>query len=156
MRKLVEIKPTLPLLVYTQKRLRKWEGFDGIRTEVADSKELYSEGDVLIVPHRVDGIGLGVLEGLASGMPVVTTEGSMWQEYPAIRRIEATRSERVLGRSVDWYEPDPAHLAAICEQLIGLEIETESTAARAWAEDRDWDRLGPVLLSGIQSVCASA
>ena len=44
-------------------------------------EELYVEGDVLIYPSLYDGHALVTLEGMAAGMPVITTDATPMNEY---------------------------------------------------------------------------
>ena len=55
------------------------EGFDVLST--CDSNaDLYDAGDVLVLPHSVDGIGLEQLEAMACGVPVLVPDNSSFAE----------------------------------------------------------------------------
>jgi glycosyltransferase involved in cell wall biosynthesis len=127
--------PDIPIAVYSQKKL------DWASTSSPESNaELYTEGDVLLVPHSVDGIGLEILEAAASGMPVISTNGNPWNEYPALDRINSRAVTKKIGRSVDWYLPDAHHLLLLCQKWLGKDISEASLAARQWAEQRSWEQ----------------
>lgn len=49
--------------------------------------ELYEEGDVVIQVSKAEGLGFGILEALASGMPVITTDYSPMNEYGSDRSL---------------------------------------------------------------------
>lgn len=127
--------PEMPLIVYDQTGT-----FPNAR-KAKDNIDLYARGDVLISPHSVDGIGLELMEAMASGMPVISTNGEPWNEIPALARINATHEKRNVRRPVDWYTPSAEHLVEICKSLIGKPILDESNEARKWAEERSWDKL---------------
>lgn len=100
--------------------------------------DLYAEGDVLVSPHSVDGLGLEGMEAMTAGMPVVSTDGRPWDEIPALARIPAKVVPKRVKRLVDWYVPDPQALARTMAGLLGKDISRESTEARRWAEANAW------------------
>lgn len=139
-RKVKEIWPDMRLLVGSQVS-QQWPE----RTEVlpaADSNaKLYDKGDVLLAPHSIDGLGLELMEAMACGMPVITTEGEPWNEFPALARIRASKKERRVNRSVNWYMPDVQHLVELCKENVGRAITHYSCELRDWAEGRSWELL---------------
>lgn len=137
-RKMLSDIPDLPITIYDQTD-QSWGKAD-VRRRVPSNAQLYEEGDVLLCPHSVDGLGLELLEALASGMPVVSTAGSPWNEYPAIARIEADVERKHIRRPVSWWNPSVPHLKKICQELIGTDITRASVEAREWAETRAWDQ----------------
>lgn len=48
---------------------------------VENREDLYTEGDILVYPSRYDGHALVALEGMASGMPVITTNAAPMNEF---------------------------------------------------------------------------
>jgi len=135
--------PDMPLTIYSQRgKARRsgvqWPDNADVRSEVPSNADLYREGDVLVIPHSCDGIGLELGEAMASGMPVISTNGTPWDELPAIRRIAADVRKRVVQRPVPWHFPDPANLVEHCRELLGTSIADESEAAHKWATDNAW------------------
>lgn len=127
----------IPLTVFSQKPI-DLPGVD-VRGPVADPRELYAAGDVLLCPHSVDGIGLEPLEALACGMPVIATDGPPWTELPLLAGIPASiRQEQMPRRVVDWHLPVPAWLEHLCRQWHGRNIETESRNGHRCIEGRAW------------------
>lgn len=134
--------PEMPLIVRTQLDKNRWTDLGvAVLGEVADAKDLYNEGDVLLLPHSVDGLSLEPLESLACGMPVISTDGEPWTEYPALAYINATKEKKKVKRPVDWWNPDPQDLATICKRALGQDISTLSISGRQWAEERGWSKL---------------
>lgn len=136
--------PEMPLLVRSQER-----NFIGelqrmklpnvyLYGEEESNQELYHCGDVLLYPHHVDGLGLEAMEALGSGMPIISTNGMPWNEFPAIGRVYTTSIYRNMKRLVTWYNPDVRHFVEVCKSWIGKSIAHHSSDARKWAIDRDW------------------
>lgn len=134
--------PEMPLVVRTQVNPDKWKqlGVEVLK-EVADAKDLYSIGDVLLLPHTVDGLSLEPLEAMACGMPVISTDGEPWNEYPALARIASDVEKRKVKRPVNWYLPKVDDLVRACQQALGIDIAQESIQVRQWAELRSWKAL---------------
>lgn len=130
--------PDMPLIVRTQRR-SDWPAGVDVRSEVPSNKSLYDEGDVLILPHSVDGIALEPHEAMASGMPVISTAGRPWDEYPALALIETSETTKTIGRRVTWYLPSPDSLVECCRAWLGRDISQQSRDGRAWAESRRWE-----------------
>ena len=136
-RELVSRWPKIPLTVFTQKPV-DLPGVD-IHGPVADPRKLYAAGDVLLCPHSVDGIGLEPLEALASGMPVIATDGPPWTELPLLAAVPANmRKQKMPRRVVVWYYPCAAWLEHICRLWHGRSIEAESRNGRRYIEGRAW------------------
>lgn len=58
--------------------------YDNIKVDLSpkpNRSELYTDGSVLIYPSHYDGHALVTLEGMASGMPVITTDAEPMNEY---------------------------------------------------------------------------
>lgn len=134
-----KIWPEMPLAVRSQVAA-DWHGCQLLPSPASNSG-LYSVGDVLVSPHSVDGLGLEPIEALASGMPVISTDGEPWNEFPSIGKIQAGIEKRTIRRPIDWYLPDPASLVEICRGLLAEDISEQSKAGREWAEARDWAKL---------------
>jgi hypothetical protein len=134
-RKALELWPEMPLLIHDQ-TATDW-GIP-VLDKVKDNDDLYNQGDVLIAPHSVDGIGLECMEAMVCGMPVISTDGEPWREYPAMDRIRAVVTKQQVRRPMDWYLPDPEHLVSICKSWLGKDISEHSLQGREWAEDNDW------------------
>jgi hypothetical protein len=113
---------------------------------------LYRSCDVLVHPYRGEGFAMPVLEAMACGLPVITTEGGPTDEFcppEAGWRIRSGRTrfpdERIetletAGRP--WVlEPDADHLKQLLRvaEADAAERLRRGTAARAAAERLSWD-----------------
>lgn len=143
--------PEMPLLVRSQVS-EGWPLDTEFLLETASNADLYARGDVLLAPHSVDGLGLEPLEAMACGMPVITTNGKPWNENPALGRIAATVSKRVIKRPIDWYSPDPQSLIDICKGDLGIDISKQSQEVRAWAESRSWSKKAEEFQSLVRGI----
>jgi len=134
-----ELWPEMPVVVRSQKAVKPGTNLE-ILGELKDNDGLYSEGDVLLSPHTVDGLGLELMEAMACGMPVISTQGDPWDEIPSIAKVESSISRKAMPmREVDWYSCSPESLVTSCKSLLGSDISQESAMARAWAESRSWE-----------------
>jgi glycosyltransferase involved in cell wall biosynthesis len=104
-------------------------------------KDLYSDGDVLLCPHSVDGLCLEMFEAMASGIPVIATDGQPWNEIPTLAKIKASKIKRKIKRMVDWYEPVAKDLEFICRNLMYNKIGGFSAFVRKKMEERSWQNL---------------
>ena len=96
------------------------------RSEVAD--ELRA-ADVALVPGPAETFGLGALEALACGTPIVVARGS--------GAAELVTSASAAGLASDL--TGPAFAVAI-DQVVHRPYGARSVAARAVAQSRGWDR----------------
>lgn len=125
----LEIWPELPLIRFNQKT-----------NPVKSNADLYIQGDVLLCPHRLDGLGLEPMEALASGMPIVSTDGKPWNELPNLRLIDSVETsipKSGIGE-VPWHEPSAEHIVELCRNLVGKNIAKHSRSARKFAEAASW------------------
>lgn len=130
--------PEIPLLVRDQAKT-SWGNNVKVLPTTKSNVELYEQGDVLISPHSVDGIGLEAMEAMACGMPVISTDGLPWNEILALDRIQSKIEKKTIRRTVDWYVPDPVHLVELCKEWLGKDITQNSLDARMWAENNAWE-----------------
>lgn len=124
------------------------------RTNPENYWELFRDGDVLLHPHKWDGLSLPIQEALAAGMPVMTTrywpfcnDGARKGWLPACiqeiaiapRDVRKTR----ICRAIDAFCADPKNIAAAVDRLYCEDLEPLSSAARRCAEQYSWEKLLP-------------
>lgn len=147
--------PDLPLTIRSQKRAG-WPPSAKVEPPTDDNAGLYRGGDVLLLPHSVDGIGLELMEALSSGMPVIATDGEPWREHPLLGKIRSRVGLKRVKREIDWHTPDPKHLVEICRSLIGVDLAEQSLAVRQYAEDHRWqgrvEEFSLLVRSGFQKI----
>ena len=137
----LHLYPEMPLIIRSQTP-KRWACFPNCQVfgESHENTSLYDEGDVLLCPHRVDGLGMEVLEASACGLPSIVTSGHPWDEGPAIARISLAGPvlQSKFGRFVEIFHPSAESLVRLVKSILGKPIEEESLQARQWAESRSW------------------
>jgi glycosyltransferase involved in cell wall biosynthesis len=94
----------------------------------ADLRSVVAGAAVLVLPSRVEGFGLPVLEAMASGVPVVCSD------VPALREVSG-------GLATLVAPGDPVALAAALDSAVHDGAETDpaaATARRAHAARHTW------------------
>lgn len=113
--------------------------------EDEDLPALYAAATVVAYPSTYEGFGLPVLEGLACGTPVVTSEaGSLAEIYPG-------RAWLVPNERPEEWERALATLLDSAE-----ERERRSRPARDWAWGRDWGAAASLLRDRISRIVEEA
>jgi len=134
----------------------------------AEIEALYRSCDVLVHPYRGEGFAMPVLEAMASGLPVVVTEGGPTDEFcppEAKWRLRAARREfasRQLGRftlvAPAWeLEPDVEHLVELLHAVVAAgpdERARRGAAGRAAARALSWDAVGARYARRLREIAA--
>jgi len=127
--------------------------------------KLIASSDVLVHPYRSEGFGLGVLEAMAVGTPVIHTRGGATNEFcgpgeslliPATLVVPETArvGEEILADRSYWYEPSVEGLRDIVAQVVHGEVNLEQMAnaaherARGWG----WDRAGDAAARALEAM----
>lgn len=98
-----------------------------ILSAVEDPRDLYDQVGVAVQPSLFEGLGLSILEAMASGVVVVTTDAEPMREYmraahgdEADRLLVPVREERTVrvdGRDWTAHVADPAELVRVVRGL---------------------------------------
>jgi glycosyltransferase involved in cell wall biosynthesis len=97
-----------------------------------DVRDLYETGDVCIQPSKMEGLGFMVLEPVACGLPVVTTN------YPPMNEMVRQPAMRCALR---WFKRRAHATRWTSHAHLRLPRERDLTAKIAWCANHD---LGPV------------
>lgn len=134
----VALATFFPGLVMTCRRLQQ-AGRLTIIEETVPAPGLYHLGNIYVYPTRLEGIGLTVVEALASGMPVITTRFGPMTEF-VDDEVGTTVPASVVRRRKDGYfwpecEADINQLAAAMDRYAQDRalIAQQSVAARSRA-----------------------
>lgn len=104
---LMRTHPSLPVRIKSQRR----------GSSVLNSAELYTDADAVLVPGRYDGLGLTLLEAMASGCPVIATKAAPYEEFlEKAYREDAINLEIPVVRTENvqiWRHKWPANIASI-------------------------------------------
>lgn len=110
--------------------------------------QCWQEGDVLIYPQDYNGICLPVIEAMASGLGVITTDIYPFNEYfPKELMFKPSGFYKTSAGSglieVDAAKIDPWVLADKIDEWFGKDISKFSEYGRYWAQKNSWEILGP-------------
>ena len=110
---------------------------------------LYGEGDICVQPSHWEGLGLGLLECQAAGMPLVTTDAPPMNEYRPLRTVRVSKTELVsvyCNHVISSHSVAPEDLAATLESLYWTDTADESESARSFIEaEHSWDQASALL-----------
>lgn len=114
-----------------------------VYTNVEDYEQLYSLGDVLVLPRRYGGNCLPLNEALSTGMPVVMPDISpnnalLPPEWLVPARLQGSFTPRT---KIDIYEVDVDALRAKLEWFKSQDMSALSRQADAIAESISWNTL---------------
>jgi len=120
---------------------------------------MFDTVDVAVQPSHWEGVGLAILEAMACGVPVITTDAAPMNEY--IRAAHGDDADKLLVPVAEvatvklWYDweahrPDPEALWQKIRALRGTDISELSRQARQYIEKNhaSWDQLWRVLTVG--------
>lgn len=109
-----------------------------------NNAKLYEIGDVAVQPSLMEGTGLQMIEMMAAGLPLITTDAPPMNEFPALNMIECHSKLGKTGRHIiDVSFPSAAHLAQLMRMRFGTDISGDSRAARSYVlENHSWNALG--------------
>lgn len=159
MQQALHLWPEMPVRFFTQKpisdefrsQIDRYYKNVKVIGEVHSPEELYEEGEVLICPHTIDGLCLQPREAATCGMPNITTNGPIWEDFPRYRTIRSGRTTTVIREECELFIPEAKSLVEECQTCVEKDFTAESYEVREWAESRSWDLLKDQLLDVIIS-----
>jgi glycosyltransferase involved in cell wall biosynthesis len=156
-------RPDIRLTVRMQKPVSLPPLDDRITLEVGnlpDPAGLYSVGDVCIQPSKMEGLGFMVLEPVAAGLPVITTDYPPMNEF--VRQAEMRCGARWFKRRAfasHWIKqahlklPNIKNLARVIGWAAAHDLNAISSGNREWAEETfSPERLRQIWCSTLLSV----
>lgn len=120
-------------------------------TDIADPLQVYSYGNILVLPRKYGGNCLPLNEALSLGMPVIMPDIEPNNNIlPKEWLVEATVSGYFEPRTkVDIYQTDITALKAKLDWFKNCNIEEESIKANAIADSISWEALLPKYIEVI-------
>lgn len=124
---------------------------------VADYTTMYEDADVMVLPRRYGGRALGVMESLASGIPVIMPAISPNIDllpaemlYPCTFPPEPTH---MLGGWIDVYPSDPKVVARKIDEFATNSrlVEQMSQWALEWGKRNSWEARKGALRGVLES-----
>ena len=119
--------------------------------------QIWREGDVLVYPQDYNGICLPIVEAMASGMGVITTDIYPFNEYMPKELMFQPRSMYKTRCSpslleVDAAKIDPEDIAAKIDEWANKDISRFSEYGRTWAEQNSWEALGSKIRATLEAL----
>lgn len=148
-----------------QLKIYSWQPFDTddlrITINAVNFKnywQLWREGDVLVYPQGANGICLPIVEAMACGLGVITTDQYPFNEYmPAELLFKPSGFQKMrFGsnlREVDDPLMDPEVLAAKIDEIANTDITKVSREGRLYAEKNSWEVLLPKYKEVLENLC---
>lgn len=123
--------------------------------DVEDYLEMYTVGDVLVLPRKYGGLCLPMQEALAAGIPVIMPDIEP-NDYrlPKQWLVMAKRTRSFMTRTqIDIYETDPNHLAfKMCEFADEDFMRWSNQEAKQIGKGLRWETLTPMYQSMLQQI----
>lgn len=112
--------------------------------------DVYSHGDVLVMPRRYGGLSLPVQEALCAGLTVVMTDTAPNDLWP-VRRISSIQNtvRTVANYPIPAVDVDVVELTEALRTVNDWGREMEPARA-AWVEANSWDTLAPVWMQALE------
>ena len=138
------------LIIYTWKQFQA----NDPRVEVQQVNfknywQLWREGDVLVYPQGANGICLPIVEAMASGLGVITTDIFPFNEYmpkELLFKPSGFRKVRMGARLREVEDPilDPKILAEKIDEVVNKnDLQEVSNYGRMYGENHSWEKLLP-------------
>lgn len=134
------------------------DGKTSFRFGEVKKEDLFNEGDVMVFPHKFDGLSLPIQEAMAAGMPIITTDFFPHNEYlpkdllfPPDDIGKAKLCEEC--REIDLHFIYPKLLANKIEEFAGKNITELSLQMNRLAEELSWDKQKDNYLNLIKKLC---
>lgn len=133
--------------------IRKRYRMSNVFTNVSNPAQLYTMGDILVLPRKYAGLCLPMTEALSSGMPVIMPNISPNNHLlPREWLVEATVTDHFEPRGrVDIYSVHPDSLRDRIK-WVQENIETETLRANEIAESISWTTLKPKWIEALESI----
>ena len=144
------------LPVATQEKVQSRVIYIGNSVSMENMASLYQCADAYVSPYRAEGFNMPVLEAMASGLPVICTEGGSTDDFTrpdfTLRVFAATLPINYCDTPGVMLEPNLEHLTA--QMIRAIEDEAwcrqAGTRGAAFAQDNlGWDKVTGDLLKVI-------
>lgn len=136
----------------------KTDNIEIIQNEFENYQDIYTEGDVLLLPRRYGGNCLPMNEALSVGMPVIMTNISPNNDFlPENWLVPAAKISQFTPRTtVGIYEADPRAIADIIDYMYNLterDFEHHTRMADGLADTISWQALKPKYERIFEKLC---
>ena len=128
--------------------------FSTVYSNIKDNDQIYTLGDIMVLPRKYGGNCLPLNEALASGMPVIMPDISPNNNIlPKEWLVPATKTDSFTPRTViDIYSCDPDALRSKIYELQSKNIKELSEQANQIADTISWEALKPVYMDAFNDL----
>lgn len=155
--------PQLPLTIYSQQAAEQFlHSVPHVRLigQLPKAASLYEKQAVAIQPSRYEGLGLGIVESLASGLPVLTTDAAPMHEFVKgaygeeakrfLIRVREVQQVNIWSHLWPAHIADAAHLSELANSLYRQPVDHISLAGRRFLEKNHGDAAFDSLWAALQ------
>ena len=150
----------IKLKIYSWKHLKMPFDDPRISIEVKNFQnywQIWREGDVLVYPQGGNGICLPIIEAMASGLGVITTDFWPFNEYmykPLLFQHKGLKKLRFNPQFCEVDDPilSPGLLAEKIDEAAQMDLTKASRYGKIWAEKNSWDVLLPKYMQLFNSL----
>lgn len=123
-------------------------------TNVANPDEMYTYGDILVMPRKYGGNCLPLNEALSTGMPVVMPDVSPNNQFlPPEWLMPARKTGQFTPRTVvDINTVEPHALKNKLDEIMAWDMQAESKKADKIAESISWAKMKDVYLKAFEEL----
>ncbi|HRP89097.1 MAG TPA: glycosyltransferase family 4 protein [Edaphocola sp.] len=147
-----------------EKQISKFEkeGILEVINKTVNAPGLYYLGDVYVYPTRLEGIGLTMVEAIASGLPIIVPDCGPMNEFVQEGVSQTVSVEKLFSRYDGYYWPqnevDIMNLAKVMNTFINRidDIDDLKNISRLYAvENFDWSKNSIKIFEIIESKVVS-
>ena len=122
--------------------------------------QVWKEGDVLVYPQGANGICLPIVEAMASGLAVITTDIYPFNEYcykPYMFKPESSYRHRMQSGLIELedYKLSPKTIAEKIDEIANTDITEASEFGKNYADKNSWEVLLPQYEEALKNLCQS-
>ncbi len=116
-----------------------------LRAGDAEMAQLYQEADCFVLPTRLEGFGMPILEAMATGLPVIVTDYSGHLDFCNADNAWLIRSKGLVAADTRcfphlpglWSEPCEEHLIELMRGAVADYEATQARGLRGWQHVQD-------------------
>lgn len=113
--------------------------------DVKNNRDLYTEGDILVMPRRFGGLCLPAQEAIAAGMPVLMPAISPNEWLPSEWLFPAVEAGSFMAKQrVTYYRTNPEVLAAKLDEYATHPPSTWAEDVQLLQHELSWDHWKPI------------
>jgi len=133
------------------------QGVDFRKGDVKHSQELYQEGDVYLMPHRKDGLGLPMYEAMACGMLVLSPNAPPWNEINTNPNfcLKLKNLKKFTGLQDGFHcTVDADDLANKMISIVkgDVDICKQSRMVSKYVQQFSWETIGPTISQMLKGI----